>query len=162
MNRQRRRVVLIMALIAVVDQVVKQLMLSWLEPGVPMPVIGDWFRFYLLFNSGAAFSMGESLTWLFTTIQLAFVAGALVVAPKLHGRWEMLGVALIAGGALGNVIDRLFRAPGFFFGHVVDYISVGSFAVFNIADACITVGVAVLLAAMLLTEGDEPRGEAGR
>lgn len=162
MNRQRRRVALIMALIAVVDQAVKQLMLSWLEPGVPMPVIGDWFRFYLLFNSGAAFSMGESLTWLFTTIQLAFVAGALVVAPKLHGRWEMLGVALIAGGALGNVIDRLFRAPGFFFGHVVDYISVGSFAVFNIADACITVGVAVLLAAMLLTEGDEPRGEAGR
>lgn len=162
MNRQRRRVVLIMALIAVVDQAVKQLMLSWLEPGVPMPVIGDWFRFYLLFNSGAAFSMGESLTWLFTTIQLAFVAGALVVAPKLHGRWEVLGVALIAGGALGNVIDRLFRAPGFFFGHVVDYISVGSFAVFNIADACITVGVAVLLAAMLLTEGDEPRGEAGR
>lgn len=151
-----------MALIAVVDQAVKQLMLSWLEPGVPMPVIEDWFRFYLLFNSGAAFSMGESLTWLFTTIQLAFVAGALVVAPKLHGRWEMLGVALIAGGALGNVIDRLFRAPGFFFGHVVDYISVGSFAVFNIADACITVGVAVLLAAMLLTEGDEPRGEAGR
>ena len=162
MNRQRRRVVLIMALIAVVDQAVKQLMLSWLEPGVPMPVIGDWFRFYLLFNSGAAFSMGESLTWLFTTIQLAFVAGALVVAPKLHGRWEVLGVALIAGGALGNVIDRLFRSPGFFFGHVVDYISVGSFAVFNIADACITVGVAVLLAAMLLTEGDEPRGEAGR
>ena len=71
-------------------------------------------------------------------------------------------MALIAGGALGNVIDRLFRSPGFFFGHVVDYISVGSFAVFNIADACITVGVAVLLAAMLLTEGDEPRGEAGR
>ncbi|WP_066526278.1 signal peptidase II [Corynebacterium bouchesdurhonense] len=164
MNRQRRRVAATMALIAVVDQAVKQLMLSWLEPGVPMPVIGDWFRFYLLFNSGAAFSMGENLTWLFTTIQLAFVVGALIVAPKLAGRWEVLGVALIAGGALGNVIDRLFRAPGFFFGHVVDYISVGSFAVFNIADACITVGVAVLLAAMFLPERTEhtEHTEAGR
>lgn len=155
MNRQRRGVTATMALIAVVDQAVKQLMLSWLEPGVPMPVIGDWFRFYLLFNSGAAFSMGESLTWLFTTIQLAFVVGALIVAPKLRGRWEVLGAALIAGGALGNVLDRLFRAPGFFVGHVVDYISVGSFAVFNIADACITVGVVMLLAAMLFTERSE-------
>ena len=155
MNRQRRGVAATMALIAVVDQAVKQLMLSWLEPGVPMPVIGDWFRFYLLFNSGAAFSMGENLTWLFTTIQLVFVVGALIVAPKLHGRWEVLGVALIAGGALGNVLDRLFRAPGFFVGHVVDYISVGSFAVFNIADACITVGVVMLLAAMLFTERSE-------
>lgn len=144
-----------MALVAVVDQVVKQIMLTWLEPGVPVNVIGNWFRFYLLFNSGAAFSMGQNLTWLFTTIQLLFVVGALALAPKITGRWELAGVALIAGGALGNVCDRLFRAPGFFYGHVVDFISVGNFAVFNIADSCITVGVVIVLAAMVLGGDDE-------
>ena len=57
-----KQVVALMAAIVVViaslDQIVKQIMLSWLEPGVPVPIIGDWFRFYLLFNPGAAFSMG--------------------------------------------------------------------------------------------------------
>ena len=153
-------VVAVMLAIGAVDQGVKQLMLNWLEPGVPQPVIGDWFRFYLLFNSGAAFSMGENLTWVFTAIQLAFVLGALWFGPRMCSKWEALGVAMIAGGALGNLIDRLFRDPGFWFGHVVDYISVGNFAVFNLADAAITVGVVVYFIAALTGElngGDDGR-----
>ena len=153
-------VVAVMLAIGAVDQGVKQLMLNWLEPGVPQPVIGDWFRFYLLFNSGAAFSMGENLTWVFTAIQLAFVLGALWFGPRMSSKWEALGVAMIAGGALGNLIDRLFRDPGFWFGHVVDYISVGNFAVFNLADAAITVGVVVYFSAALTGElngGDDGR-----
>ena len=146
--------------VAAVDQLVKQLMLNWLEPGVPQPVIGDWFRFYLLFNSGAAFSMGENLTWLFTAIQLAFVLGALWFGPRMTSKWEALGLALVAGGALGNLIDRLFRAPGFWFGHVVDYISVGNFAVFNLADASITVGVVVFILGTIAAE--MKGGERGR
>lgn len=145
----------VMVVVAVIDQLVKQLMLSWLEPGVPVPVIGDWFRLYLLFNSGASFSMGENLTWLFTTIQLLFPLGALFFAPQLTSRVEALGLALIAGGALGNLCDRLARPPGFWVGHVVDYISVGSFAVFNIADACITVGVVIFLLAMFFGEEEQ-------
>ena len=145
-------VAVIMVVAAAIDQVVKQVMLSWLEPGQAVNVIGDWFRFYLLFNPGAAFSMGENMTWLFTAIQLVFVVGALLYAPKLTNKWETVGIGLIAGGALGNLCDRLFREPGFWFGHVVDYISVGSFAVFNIADACITVGVVVFVVALFVTE----------
>ncbi|AWB84340.1 signal peptidase II [Corynebacterium liangguodongii] len=154
----------IMAAVAAADQVVKQLMLSQLEPGVPVYLIGDWFRLYLLFNPGAAFSMGQGSTWIFTTIQLAFVLGALIAAPRITGRFEALGLALIAGGALGNLLDRLFREPGFWFGHVVDYISVGNFAVFNIADAAITTGVAVFVAAVFASEyaagRTEKRGQA--
>ena len=145
-------VVAVMLAVGAVDQLVKQLILNWLEPGVPQPVIGDWFRFYLLFNSGAAFSMGENLTWVFTAIQLAFVLGALWVGPRMTSKWEALGVAMIAGGALGNLIDRLFRDPGFWFGHVVDYISVGNFAVFNLADAAITVGVVVFILGTIAAE----------
>ncbi len=151
-------VVAVMLVIAALDQVVKQIMVSWLEPGQAVPVIGDWFRFYLLFNPGAAFSMGQNSTWLFTTIQLLFVVGALWFGPRMDTRWEALGLALIAGGALGNLIDRLFREPGFWFGHVVDYISVGNFAVFNLADAAITVGVVVFVLATFAAE----RGQHGR
>lgn len=145
----------VMLVIAVADQAIKQLMVSWLEPGDQVPLIGDWFRFYLLFNPGAAFSMGQNSTWLFTTIQLAFVVGALLYAPRLTSRFEAIGLAMIAGGALGNLIDRLFRDPGFWFGHVVDYISVGSFAVFNLADACITVGTALFALAVLTSDRKE-------
>lgn len=128
-------------LAALIDQLTKAAMMAWLTPGVPRPILGDWFRFYLLFNPGAAFSMGENSTWLFTTIQLAFVLGIAWYARRVREPWQAVGLALIAGGALGNVIDRLFRAPSFYIGHVVDFISVGNFAVFNIADSCITIGV---------------------
>lgn len=141
--------------VAALDQLVKQIMLSWLEPGEPVNIIGDWFRFYLLFNPGAAFSMGQDSTWLFTTIQLVFVVGISLYAPKVRHLWTGVGLALVAGGALGNLLDRLFRDPGFYFGHVVDYISVGGFAVFNIADAAITCGVIVFLIGMFLEERAE-------
>ncbi|WP_432418734.1 signal peptidase II [Corynebacterium suedekumii] len=161
--RPRTRHVAMMAVIilavAAVDQVVKAIMLSWLEPGVPVPVIGDWFRFFLLFNPGAAFSMGADSTWLFTTIQLTFVVVIAILAPKIRDRWQAVGLAMIAGGALGNLIDRLFRDPGFWFGHVVDYISVGGFAVFNIADASITCGVVVFVIAILTEERREKNRE---
>lgn len=142
----------IMVAVAVVDQVVKQVMLATLTPGEPVAVIGDWFRWLLLFNSGAAFSMGQNLTWLITAIQLAFVVGALIAAPRLRVRSAAVGIALVAGGALGNLIDRLFRPPGFWFGHVVDYISVGDFAVFNLADTAINIGVAVFVLAILFSK----------
>ncbi len=148
--------------VAVIDQAVKQIMLSILTEGEPMNVIGGWFRFYLLFNPGAAFSMGgEGSTWLFTTIQLAFVVGVAIAAPRMKDKWQAVGLAMIAGGALGNLIDRLFREPGFWFGHVVDYISVGRFAVFNLADASITCGVAVFIVAMLLEDTKKQAEKAG-
>ncbi|MGV0391419.1 MULTISPECIES: signal peptidase II [Corynebacterium] len=161
MSEKAKRYVGMMAAIivgvAVVDQAVKQLMLSILTEGEPLPVLGDWFRFYLLFNPGAAFSMGGAgSTWLFTTIQLAFVVGVAIAAPRITDRGQAVGLAMIAGGALGNLVDRLVREPGFWFGHVVDFISVGNFAVFNIADASITCGVVVFIIFLLL-EGRNAR-----
>lgn len=141
-----------MAVIASLDQLTKALVLANFEPHVAYPVIGDWARLYLLFNSGAAFSIGEGHTWIFTLIQLGFVAGALWYSPKVRTAWVAAGCAMVAGGALGNLIDRLLRAPGFFVGHVVDFISVGSFAVFNLADSAITCGVVVLLIGLIKEE----------
>ncbi|MFI5504129.1 signal peptidase II [Corynebacterium kutscheri] len=141
----------IIVIVAALDQLVKALMLNILADE-PIYLIGHWFRLRLLFNPGAAFSLGENSTWLFTTIQIGFVLAVIVYARKVTDMWSAVALALIAGGALGNLIDRLFRQPGFFFGHVVDYISVGSFAVFNIADAAITCGVIVFIIAIVKEE----------
>ena len=71
-------------------------------------------------------------------------------APRIRTLATAVSLALVAGGALGNLIDRLFRAPAFFVGHVVDFISVGSFAIFNVADSAITVGVALFVVSAFL------------
>lgn len=142
----------IIALVAIVDQLTKQYALSALTPGQPISVIGDWLQWSLIFNPGAAFGMGQESTWLFTTIQLVFVVGTLIAAPFMKDRFSAVGLAMIGGGALGNLIDRLTRDPGFWFGHVVDFISVRGFAVFNVADMAITVGVVVFVIAVLTEE----------
>lgn len=141
-----------MVAVAAADQAVKQYMLATLVPGVPAPVIGDWLRWLLIFNPGAAFGMGENATWLFSTIQLVFVVATLASAYFMRDRPSAVGLALIGGGALGNLLDRLFRDPGFWFGHVVDFISVGNFAIFNLADAAINVGVVVFVVAIATEE----------
>ncbi|MDO4911130.1 MAG: signal peptidase II [Corynebacterium sp.] len=139
----------IIIIVAIVDQLTKIAILGSMAPGEIRPLIGDWFRFYLVFNSGAAFSMGAGFTWVFTLIQLAFVIVIAIYSPRITDTWSAVALALVAGGAAGNLIDRLFRAPGFFIGHVVDFISVGSFAIFNIADSCITIGVCLLIINLL-------------
>lgn len=145
--------------VAAIDQVTKALILNSLSEGEILPIIGDWFRFKLLFNPGAAFSFGTSYTGVFTCIQIVFILGATWAARKLADPWQIFALALVAGGAAGNLIDRLFRAPAFFIGHVVDFISVGSFAVFNIADSAITCGVVCYILAVL-TEGHRGYQEA--
>lgn len=156
MDRSKKSFVAFMlttiATIAILDQLIKTIMLNVLADGNIIYLIGNWFRFRLLFNSGAAFSLGEGHTWIFTCFQLAFVTGVVIYSPKVTNKYSALGLAMIGGGALGNLIDRLFRAPQFFLGHVVDYVSVGNFAVFNLADSAITVGVVIFMIAMFFEE----------
>lgn len=150
----------LIVVVAIIDQCMKILMLQLLADGNIIYIIGDWFRFRLLFNPGAAFSLGADATWLFTCIQIAFVVGILWYAPRVTDPWTAWGLGLVAGGAAGNLIDRLFREPGFFVGHVVDFISVGNFAVFNIADSAITIGVVVYLCGVFVQARHEAAAAA--
>ncbi|WP_281166951.1 signal peptidase II [Corynebacterium caspium] len=145
-------ILLLLLVVAGIDQGLKILVLRNLAVGEILYIFGDWFKLRLLFNPGAAFSTGTSVTWLFTTIQLSFVVVAIVISKRLNDPWSAVGLGLIAGGALGNLVDRLTRPPGFFIGHVVDYISVGNFAIFNFADAAITCGVVIFLIGMWVQE----------
>jgi signal peptidase II len=150
------------AVVAVaLDQWTKWLSTEHLVEGEPVRVLGGLVYLSLLRNSGAAFSLGSSYTWVFPLIALAVVGWIAFMATRLRSVPWAVALGLVLGGALGNLGDRLFRAPGPFQGHVVDMISVFApygerFAVFNIADSCLSVGVA--LAVLLELTGRQRDG----
>lgn len=150
------------AVVAVaLDQVVKLLSTSHLTEGEPVRILGGLIYLSLLRNGGAAFSFGTGVTWVFPVITLAVIVWIGWVARRLRSVPWAISLGLVLGGALGNLADRLFRAPGPFRGHVVDMLSLFApygkgFAVFNVADACLTVGVA--LAVLLELAGRQRDG----
>ena len=133
-----------------VDQAAKALVVKTLKPGQGHSFLGGWFQVQLLFNPGAAFSMGVKMTVVFAVLALAaLVVLVVVIGPRAQGRFENIVAGLLVAGVAGNLTDRLFRAPGPFRGYVVDFLGIKYFAVFNVADMCIT-AAAVLIIIMLL------------
>ncbi len=154
---------LIIALLAVVvlaaDQFTKYLALENLPYEQPVPVIGDFLIFYLVRNPGAAFSLGEGVTWVFT-IALAAVAITIVwlAATRVRSRLWAVALGLRLGGVLGNLTDRVLREPGFPVGHVIDFINTPWMmpAIYNVADIFIVsmmIGVALLVLVGLHLDG---------
>ena len=131
--------------IIAVDQITKWAVVENLEEQRAYPVIGEFFRLYLVRNPGAAFSMGTNVTIIFSVFQLVAFLACIVLALRTRYMAGALPIGLIGGGAAGNLLDRIFREPGGMHGHVVDFLSFGSFAIFNVADAAITVGVVCYL-----------------
>lgn len=131
--------------IIAVDQITKWAVVEKLEEQGAYPVIGEFFRLYLVRNPGAAFSMGTNATIIFSIFQLVAFLACIVLALRTRYMAGALPIGLIGGGAAGNLVDRIFREPGGMHGHVVDFLSFGSFAIFNVADAAITVGVVCYL-----------------
>ena len=150
------------ALLAVLlDQITKELSTNGLTEGEPVRILGGLVHLSLLRNSGAAFSLGSGYTWVFPLVTLVVVGWIGFMASKLRSVPWAIALGLVLGGALGNLGDRLFRAPGPFQGHVVDMISLFGpygeyFAVFNIADSCLSVGV--VLAVLLELTGRQRDG----
>ena len=133
----------IAAAVVVLDQLTKQWALEALDDR-DIDVVWT-LRFNLVFNRGMAFSQGEGLGPIIGIVALAVIVALLVSLRRGAGRLGTIGVGLVVGGALGNVIDRLFRSPGWFRGSVVDFIDLQWFPVFNVADMAINVGGALLI-----------------
>nr|WP_245816267.1 signal peptidase II [Rhodococcus maanshanensis] len=148
--------VAIAALILGLDLVTKILAVRHIKPGDPISLIGDVVTLTLVRNPGAAFSMATGMTWVLTLVAIGVVIGVIKIGRTLRSPWWALGLGLVLGGALGNLIDRIFRSPGPLQGHVVDFVSVGWWPVFNVADSAIVCG-AILLVALTLF-GFEPDG----
>lgn len=129
-----------------VDQATKLAALTWLEPGRPVEVLGSALRFTLIRNPGAAFGLGSGSTLALSIFAIVALVGCLVVAlPRI--RWMSHGVALgiLLAGITGNLYDRLFREPSPLYGHVIDFIQLPYFAIFNIADMCITAAAILIV-----------------
>lgn len=142
---RRGLLISIIIVVAIVDQLSKIIAVETLEGRPRISILGDFFQLNLVRNPGAAFSFGTESTWIFTTLQILYIVAAFALSKWLRSPVSALAAGLISGGALGNLIDRLFRDPSFYLGHVVDFLSVRGFAVFNLADSAITIGVIVLV-----------------
>ena len=104
----------------------------------PQPVIGTILQFTLLKNSGAAFSFASGFTLIFSLLAIAVVATIIRFAGRITSRGWLTCAGLLLGGVLGNLTDRAFREPGFFLGHVIDWIQIPNWPIFNIADIAIS------------------------
>lgn len=134
--------------VVVLDQLTKIWVVAALSDG-PLSIVGDAVELHLTRNSGGAFSLFTN-----ATIVLAIVAALLSVVlmravRKAQDRLSVVALSLVLGGALGNLTDRVARSPGFLRGEVVDYVKVGSFPTFNVADSAITIGAILLILAAL-------------
>ncbi|MDP9936986.1 signal peptidase II [Paenarthrobacter nicotinovorans] len=126
------------------DQLTKLWVTSTMTEGERIPVLPPLLHWYYIRNSGAAFSIGENVTWIFTIVMAAVSVAILFQLRKLGSAWWALSLGLLLGGALGNLTDRLFREPSFAMGHVVDFIQLPNFAIFNIADSAVVSGVVII------------------
>ncbi|MBP2435985.1 signal peptidase II [Microbacterium amylolyticum] len=160
------------ALLAIVvlaaDQVTKYIAVEHLTERETVPVLGEALQWLLIYNPGAAFSMGEGVTWIFTIAPAVVVTVIVFLAiTRVRSRLWSVTLGLLLGGVLGNLTDRLFREPGFGHGHVVDFILTPWMwfwtnpAIYNVADIFIVssmVGVAILIITGLNLDGSrEPK-----
>ena len=145
------------SLIVAIDQLTK----FWAEANLvgqgSIPIIGELLEFRLAYNNAAAFSLGVGATWVLTTISLVASIALIALSPRIKTMtWALIG-GMALGGAVGNLIDRAFKQPEFFNGHVVDFIQIPfNFPIFNLADTFLVVAVSLAILRTLM--GDEIGG----
>ena len=157
------RVPLLLAVAAGVlalDVVTKLLAVRELTDREPISLLGGLLTLRLVRNPGAAFGMAQGLTIVFTCVALGVVVVILRVARRLQSGWWAVALGLVLGGALGNLLDRLLRSPAPGRGHVVDFLELPRWPVFNLADSAIV--VAAVLMVGLTARGVPPRCGTGR
>ena len=137
------------------DQLTKIIAVRWLDPADPPVLLGGLLTLRLIRNPGAAFSLGENFTIVFALLAVAVVSFVLVkLAPTINHPGWAVALGLLVAGVSGNLMDRIFRVPGFLRGHVVDFFQPPHFAIFNIADVCITsAAVLIMILAVIKNVG---------
>ncbi|BDH58028.1 signal peptidase II [Tsukamurella sp. PLM1] len=140
--------------VLLIDLAAKTWVVRNMSYGEKIEVLGP-FSLIFVKNPGAAFSMATGYTWVLTLVAVGVVIWIVRMGSRLTSIPWAIGLGLVLGGALGNLSDRIFRAPGVFRGHVIDFFSVGDwFPVFNTADSAISCAAVLLIGLTLL--GKDP------
>lgn len=151
----------------VLDQVSKVLAVRHLTGEPDVELIGEVLQLHLTYNPGAAFSLGTRFTVVLAALACTATLVVLWISRRVASRWWAVALGFLLAGIVGNLADRLFRDPSPFRGHVVDFLMLPNWPVFNIADICINVGVAMILVQVLrgialdgtkVTEDDDSAG----
>jgi signal peptidase II len=133
------------------DRITKAWVESSLADRPPMEVIPGVLHLTYTTNSGGAFGLGQSASWLFAGATIVVVGIIVVVSTRLTGGLGAVSLGLVLGGALGNLTDRAIRGPGLS-GRVIDFIDVRVWPVFNIADSAVLIGAVLLAVASFRAE----------
>lgn len=120
------------------DQASKFWAVTYLESRGTINLIGSFLRLNHTTNSGAAFNIGSNFTIFLTVFAIIVSAGLIIFARKIADKRWAIGFGGLLGGVLGNLSDRIFREPQFLHGHVVDFIEIPNWPIFNVADIAIT------------------------
>nr|WP_239539177.1 signal peptidase II [Arcanobacterium pluranimalium] len=137
---------LVFAVIVVLDQISKIWAVDQLADGREIKILGSWLSLKLTYNSGAAFSLGNGATWVFTLFAALVALAMPFILRKFPRRSQVIILSSIWAGAVGNLIDRLIREPAFGRGHVVDFINYNNWFIGNIADIALVCGVIAFIA----------------
>lgn len=135
--------------LVVIDQITKVLAVRHLTDAPDKQLVGDLLQLHLTYNPGAAFSLGTRFTVALALLACTATVVVLWLSRKVANRVWAVGLGLLLAGIDGNLIDRLFREPGVFRGHVVDFLMLPNWPIFNVADICINVGVGLILIQVL-------------
>jgi signal peptidase II len=141
-----RRQLLATALIVILfDLATKVWAVATLENQSDIKLIGDFLKFSFVRNPGAAFSFGTNVTWVFSLIATAVSIAILVMSRTVTNKPWAIALGGLLGGAVGNLIDRIFRSPDVFRGHVVDFISIPNYPMFNISDSAVVLSAIAMV-----------------
>lgn len=133
------------AVLYAVDQISKWQAEKHLEGRADVPVVGDLLQLRLVYNPGAAFSLGTEYTVVLSCVAMIAAVAVLWFSRRLGSTVWAVALGFLMAGVCGNLTDRLFRDPGPLRGHVVDFLMLPNFPIFNVADICINVAAGLIL-----------------
>jgi signal peptidase II len=150
------------ALVVAADQATKYLVVRTLAGRGPLHLVGSFAELRYQTNSGGAFSLFTGAPVFFALMAMAIVGGIVYAGTRARGTAVLLTLGLLLGGAIGNLVDRALRGGVPLRGEVVDFVKIGRWPVFNLADSCITVGGLLLAVLLSRAERDKDRGDQDR
>lgn len=156
MSVQQRKLAITAVLVVLLDQISKVLAVAHLENKESINLIGSLVKLSFARNSGAAFSFATGATFIFTALALIACLGIIWFSPRIASTPWAIVFGAIFGGAFGNLLDRIFRSPQGLQGHVVDFIELPNYPIFNLADSAIfcaaVTGIVLTMRSVPITE----------